>query len=61
MVGALGNPRIGAVPSNTQELHLNEHVEHPLAQRPLDAAESLRLFKRSIASRAFPDTRRGDV
>jgi hypothetical protein len=44
MVGTVREPRIGSVRFDAKELHVNERVKHPLAQRPLDTTETLRLF-----------------
>jgi hypothetical protein len=43
-VGTVSEPRIGSVRLDTQKPRVNELVEHPLQQGPLDTAEPLRLF-----------------
>lgn len=53
MVGTVSDPRVGSVRFDAQELHVNERVERPLTQRPLDAAEPLRLFKFQSQARHF--------
>jgi hypothetical protein len=53
MVGTDSDSRISSVRLETQEIRFHERVQYLLAQRPLDAAEPLRLFKGQSQARHF--------
>jgi hypothetical protein len=41
MVGTIGEPRVGSIWFDTRKRHFNEHVQHALACRTIDTAQTL--------------------